>query len=56
MISEVEYSIAKGIPVVVVIKEGIIKTNLPGIANIVIHWTDVDDLTTKIKSIDFIKL
>jgi nucleoside 2-deoxyribosyltransferase len=52
MILEVGYSIARGIPIVVAIKDGVGNTYLPGMANLVITYTDIEDLLNKISSID----
>jgi nucleoside 2-deoxyribosyltransferase len=51
MILEVGYAIAKGIPVIVALKEGVGNTYLPGMARQVIKWSDVDDLKEKIKEV-----
>src|SRR3989338_7118515 len=56
MIMEVGYSIAKTIPVVVAIRNGVENTYLPGMANMVIHWSSIDDLVHKIKRTDFKRL
>jgi len=53
MIMEVGYSIAKGIPVIVAIKEGIADTYLPGMANLVIHWNNLEDLLNKISKVEY---
>ena len=53
MILEVGYSLAKGIPVVVAVKEDIKNTYLPGMANAVIQWSNVSDLISKIGEVDF---
>ncbi len=53
MILEIGYAIAKGLPVVVALKEGVEKTYLPGMAKLSISWNDIDDLLSKINSTDF---
>lgn len=53
MLMEVGYAIAKGIPIIVAIKNDIKNTYLPTMANKVIEWSDLDDLLNKISSTDF---
>jgi tRNA A37 threonylcarbamoyladenosine dehydratase len=52
-ILEFGYSIAKNIPIVVAIKEGVAGTYLPGMANLVIQYKDINDLLEKISETDF---
>src|ERR1035437_2630057 len=44
MILEVGYCIGKKIPVIVAVKDGVNKTYLPGMANMIINWKDINDL------------
>ena len=53
MILEIGYCIGKHIPVIVAIKDGVNKTYLPGMADMIINWKDIKDLTNKISKIDF---
>lgn len=53
MILEVGYCIAKKIPVVVAVKNGIINTYLPGMADAVIKWDEVSDLVNIISEFNF---
>ena len=53
MILEVGYAIAKGIPVVVAVKDGVSGTYLPGMANKKIEWSNIDDLSQKIANFNF---
>ena len=53
MLMEVGYCIAKGIPVVVAVKEAITNTYLPAMAATAIRWRDADDLKSKVAQLDF---
>lgn len=53
MIMEVGYSIAKNIPIIVAIKEELTDTYLPGMSNLVIRWSNLEDLLEKISKVDF---
>lgn len=53
MILELGYGIAKKIPVIVAIKDGVNNTYLPGMANLIIHYKDIGDLVKKIPKINF---
>ena len=53
MILEIGYCIGKNIPVIVAIKDGVNKTYLPGMANLIIKWKDFQDLSNKISKIDY---
>lgn len=53
MILEVGYAIAKGIPVIVAVKDGVSGSYLPGMANRKIEWSNTDDLSEKIANFDF---
>lgn len=55
MLMEVGYAIAKGIPVVVAVRNDIKNTYLPTMGNLVIEWSDLDDLLNKIQTTDLIK-
>lgn len=53
MILEVGYAIAKGIPVVAAVKDGVNGTYLPGMAKGKIEWSTNEDLCKKIENFDF---
>jgi nucleoside 2-deoxyribosyltransferase len=55
MLMEVGYCIAKGIPIVVANKKGITGTYVPQMAEQVMVWESVEDLTQKIQASDFKK-
>lgn len=56
MLIEVGYCIAKDIPVVVAIRDGLSNTYLPSMAHTVIHWKDAADLARQFESFDFTTL
>jgi hypothetical protein len=53
MLMEVGYCLAKKIPVIVAHKEGIQGSYLPGIANVRMSWSELDELVDKIKNYEF---
>ncbi len=53
MILEIGYAIAKNIPIVIAVKEGITNTYLPGMATFSLTWENEEDLLEKISTIDF---
>lgn len=55
MLMEVGYAIAKGVPVVVAVRNDIKNTYLPTMGNLVIKWNDLEDLLNKIQAINLIK-
>ena len=54
MILEVGYCIAKGIPIVVAVKEGVSNTYIPDMGTKKITWSDHDDLFEKIAQFDLV--
>lgn len=56
MLMEVGYCIAKKIPVVVAVKEGIDDTYLPDMANYVITWKNADELASELQAANFAEL
>jgi nucleoside 2-deoxyribosyltransferase len=53
MIMEIGYATAKNIPIVIAVKNNVTNTYLPGMANMVIPWDNINDLVEKISKIDF---
>lgn len=53
MILEVGYCIAKGIPVVIAVKEGVKNTYLPEMGKKTFTWSDNQDLSAKITEFGF---
>lgn len=56
MLMEVGYCIAKGIPVMVAVKQGVEDTYLPDMTPFVLYWKTVPDLVNQLKSYDFQQL
>lgn len=52
MLMEVGYCLAKGIPVLVAVKEGVEGTYLPKMTDHVIVWADQSDLAHQIATLD----
>ncbi len=48
MILEMGYAIAKGVPVIVAVKDGVENTYIPRMAEMIIGWNDLPDLLNKI--------
>ncbi|MEQ1500388.1 MAG: hypothetical protein ABL917_03410 [Parcubacteria group bacterium] len=56
MILEIGYAIAKNIPIIVAVRSDIKnKTCLPGMANSIVVWENLEDLLTKISDLDLAK-
>lgn len=53
MIMEVGYCIAKGIPIVVAVKNGVQNTYLPDMADLQIQWDTIDNLHQQIEATNF---
>jgi nucleoside 2-deoxyribosyltransferase len=53
MLIEVGYALARGIPVVVAIKEGVTRTYLPRLSTTHFSWKENDDLVRSLSHIDF---
>lgn len=53
MLIEVGYALAKNIPVIVAVQESVTNTYLPGVGTLSFVWSDINDLVSKIKDIDF---
>ena len=53
MILEMGYALGKNKSIIVAVKEGVGRTYLPGMAKVLIKWTDINDLVSKIKQLDF---
>lgn len=56
MLMEVGYALARGIPVVTAVKNGVTETYLPTVTTAAFGWENVDDLCTHIKTFDFTAL
>ena len=50
---EVGYAMARGIPVVVAVKEDVTKTYLPGVGTATFTWSDTQDLVEKLTMFAF---
>jgi nucleoside 2-deoxyribosyltransferase len=53
MLMEIGYALAKGKKVVVAVKDGVQKSYVPGMASLVLPYSNVEDLAEKIKNADF---
>jgi nucleoside 2-deoxyribosyltransferase len=56
MLMEVGYCIAKKIPVIVAVKEGVDDTYLPDMANYAITWRSPDDLASELTAANFAEI
>jgi len=56
MLLEIGYAIARGIPTVTAVKEGVTETYVPTVTTATFGWKSIDDLVAQVGAFDFASL